>query len=101
MLGGFSQGAVLSLYTGLFHYKSHLAALLCFSGYSLDFEPTRSDVPVFISHGVLDDLIPIDWAFRTYEGLEATYRREEGVGHTISIEGVLAGRSWLESVFTK
>ena len=59
-VGGFSQGACLSLYTGL-TFKHLLGGVLCFSGAL--FSQTKildsnKNLKIFVGHGLKDDVIP-------------------------------------------
>jgi phospholipase/carboxylesterase len=65
VLAGFSQGAAVTLYTGL-RYPERLAGLMALSGYlplGASLEKERSavngGVPIFLAHGVDDPVLPI------------------------------------------
>lgn len=64
VLGGFSQGCAMALYTGLRHPR-RLAGIVALSGYVVlpaDFAAERAAVnaktPVFLAHGVHDPVVP-------------------------------------------
>lgn len=60
ILGGFSQGGMVSLTAGV-GYKKPLAGLFCLSGAWLTSEQTcyqPTGLPVFLAHGVLDPVVP-------------------------------------------
>ncbi len=71
-LGGFSQGALLSL-DSVLHDDRQWAGLLCLSGTLFDVAMLRARlhgraaVPVFISHGRLDPILPFAAARQLYE----------------------------------
>lgn len=76
VLGGFSQGAMLSLDVAL-HMERPLAALLLMSGTLLDESvwvprmAARSGLPVLLSHGRQDPLLPFALSERLREHLTA------------------------------
>lgn len=75
VLAGFSQGGAIVLQTAL-RYPERLAGVMALSTYlplSGSFEKEASqanrDAPIFMAHGQLDDLIPIDRARRSRDFL--------------------------------
>lgn len=91
VLGGFSQGAVMSYALGLGEGRPAPAAVVALSG----FMPTvdgfvldaRRAVPVAIGHGTDDPVIGVEWSRQARDRLEAagtavTYR-ESPMGHSI------------------
>jgi phospholipase/carboxylesterase len=108
VLGGFSMGAVMSYSTGLGPGRPRPAAILAFSGFIptvADWQPSledRPELPVFISHGLGDPVIPIDFAHRardllTGAGLPVEYH-EFGGAHEIAVGALRAAISWLSRV---
>jgi len=99
VLGGFSQGAVMSYALGLAAGRPRPAAILAFSGFiptvdgfELDLD-SRAGLPVAIAHGSDDPVIGVEFARQARErldeaGLDVGYR-EDPVGHTI-VPGGLA-----------
>jgi phospholipase/carboxylesterase len=76
VLGGFSQGAVMTYALGLGSGRPRPAALVALSGFiptvpgfELDLEPPLP--PVAIGHGTFDPVISVDWGRRARELLEA------------------------------
>jgi phospholipase/carboxylesterase len=76
VLGGFSQGGVMSYALGLGRGRPRPAALVALSGFvptvpgfELDLEPPLP--PVAIGHGTLDPVISVEWGRRAREQLEA------------------------------
>jgi phospholipase/carboxylesterase len=92
ILGGFSQGTVMSYALGLARGRPRPAGILAFSGFvptvpelELDLEPPLP--PVAIGHGTYDPVIGVEWGRRAKETLEAagadvTYR-ESPLPHAI------------------
>lgn len=65
VLGGFSQGAALSLFTGP-RFPAKLAAIIALSGYRLiassfatERQPCNQHTPVFLGHGMGDSVISV------------------------------------------
>jgi phospholipase/carboxylesterase len=98
VLGGFSQGAVMSYALGLGSGRPRPAAILAFSGFvptvdgfELDLAP-RAELPVSIAHGSLDPVISVGFGRQARglleeAGLAVSYR-EDPLGHTISPGGL-------------
>jgi phospholipase/carboxylesterase len=92
VLGGFSQGGVMSYAMGLGQARPRPAAVIalsCFVPTVEGWEPgfsDRSDLPVYHSHGVADPIISVEFGRQARELLEGkvdlTYREHPG-GHTI------------------
>jgi len=94
VLGGFSQGAVMSYALGLAASRPRPAGLLALSGFlpavdgfELDLD-SRAGLPVSIAHGSSDPVINVDFARRARTalgeaGLDVSYR-EDPVAHTIA-----------------
>ena len=75
VLGGFSQGAVMTYALGLGQGRPRPAALVALSGFiptvegfELDLEPPLP--PVAIGHGTYDPVISVEWSRRAKELLE-------------------------------
>ncbi len=93
VLGGFSQGAVMSFAFGLGLGRPRPAGIVALSGFiptvegwALD-EGLARGLPVLLAHGSRDPIISVDFAHRARERLEAagadlTYR-ESALGHEI------------------
>jgi phospholipase/carboxylesterase len=65
ILAGFSQGAAMSLYTGL-RYPERLGGIIALSGYLLfstqlihERHLANQTLPIFIAHGLLDPVVPM------------------------------------------
>lgn len=112
ILMGFSQGAAMSyslLANEAFHSLGlNLKAVIALSGYiPLDVRPKLSarqlgGLPVFISHGLYDDLIPpqaLDSAKELLEkqGASVTAKTYE-IGHGLTEETIADINSWLNTI---
>jgi len=66
VLAGFSQGGAIALHTAL-RYPQKLAAVLALSTYlplhsklSTEAHPANKNTPIFMAHGIFDDVISLD-----------------------------------------
>jgi phospholipase/carboxylesterase len=92
VIGGFSQGAVMTWALGLGEGRRRPAALIALSGFmpsvmgwKLDLSPPLP--PAAIGHGTYDPVISVDWSRRARDRLEAAggsvVYRESPLAHTI------------------
>ena len=75
ILGGFSQGAVMTYALGLGAWRPRPAGLVAFSGFvptapGLELDLSAPLPPVAIGHGTFDDIIGIEWGRRARELLQ-------------------------------
>ena len=103
---GFSQGAILSYATAL-SYPEKVNRVVALSGYLNEkvlaegFQNKAiGNLKFFISHGSVDQVIPVDWArkakpFLENLGLEVTYK-EYPVGHGVAPQNFFDFKNWLE-----
>jgi phospholipase/carboxylesterase len=105
VLGGFSQGGVMSYAVGLGAGRPRPAALVALSsfvptvdGFSLDLSPRLP--PVAIGHGTLDNVIAVEWGRRARSLLEEAgadvLYRETPMFHQIDPEFIPVLAAWLE-----
>lgn len=104
---GFSQGAILS-YSVALSFPDKVQRVVALSGYfNLDiidenFRNNKiSNLKFFISHGTVDQVIPVDWARKAPEflkdlGLNVVYK-EYPVGHGVAPQNFYDFKNWLES----
>ena len=103
---GFSQGTILS-YAVALSYPEKIRRVVAMSGY-LNLEMVAdnyekndfSNLKVFASHGVVDQVIPVDWARKAKPildtlGIESVYK-EYPIGHGVSPQNFYDFRNWLE-----
>ena len=88
VIGGFSQGAVMTYALGLGEGRPRPAAMLAFSGFvptvdgfELDLSPPLP--PIAIGHGTFDPVIGVEWGRKAHELLPHAVYRESPLGHTI------------------
>lgn len=106
ILMGFSQGAVMSIATAL-SVPDRIGGVVALSGYfprPADWTPphdTLSGLPVLVTHGTADDVLPVEWgreAAETLRALGADVRYEEfAMAHQVSPECVDVVRTWLQA----
>ena len=107
VLGGFSQGAMMSCRLGLSRPET-FRGLVCLSGVVLDTDGLRDHLPadrgqpIFMSHGTEDTVIPIESARRSLQLLQgegyAPQCREYDIGHEISAEVLDDLTPWLHGL---
>jgi phospholipase/carboxylesterase len=105
VLAGFSQGGAIALHTGLRH-RERLGGILALSTYlplaatlAAERSAANQDLPVFMAHGRLDDVIPIARARQSREHLErlgwAPQWREYAMPHSVCGEEISDIAAWL------
>lgn len=102
---GFSQGAILSYATAL-TYPEKVSKVVALSGYfNQEIMPEVIDTKAishlkfFVSHGSVDQVIPVDWARKAKPalenlGLEVEYQ-EYPIGHGVSPKNFFDFKNWL------
>jgi len=107
VVGGFSQGSVMSYALGLGRGRPSPAGIIALSGFvptvegfELDLE--RPDLRVAIGHGTQDPVIGVEWGRRAREqleaaGLDVTYR-ESPMGHSIDPRFLAELQGWVTDV---
>jgi phospholipase/carboxylesterase len=92
VLGGFSQGAVMSYALGLGIGRPSPAAIIALSGFiptvpGFELDLGRAALPVAIGHGTLDPVIGVQWGREARDRLAAArfdvVYRETEMGHSI------------------
>ena len=111
VIGGFSQGAVMSHALGLQSGRAAPAGILALSGFiptveglALDLEG-RAGLPVAIGHGTEDPVIGVEWGRDARDRLEAagaavTYR-ESPMAHTIDPGYLGELRPWVAAALER
>lgn len=77
VLAGFSQGGAVSLYTAP-RYPDRLAGVMALSTYlplaarlRAERLPANAGIPIFMAHGLSDEILPIDMGLESRDGLQA------------------------------
>ncbi len=106
-LVGFSQGTMMSLFTGL-RRPTEIAGILGYSGLLLGSDVLAEEItarpPVTLINGDTDDLIPIETQAPAVDTLKAVHVPVEahvrpGLGHGIDPEGIGIGCAFLAQIF--
>lgn len=108
VLAGFSQGGAMALHTGL-RFNSRLAGLLVLSGYlplaescSAEVSEANREIPIFMGHGEVDNVVPIWIARESRDRLvKLGYRvqwHSYPMPHTVSPEELHDIRAFLATV---
>lgn len=102
---GFSQGAILSYATAL-SYPEKIARVVALSGYlneniiAEDFKlKNNQHLQFFVSHGSVDQVIPVDWARKARPFIESLklpiVYHEYPVGHGVAPQNFYDFKNWL------
>lgn len=109
VIGGFSQGSVMSYALSLGAGRPSPAGVIALSGFlprvpgfELDLE-SRRGLPVAIGHGTQDPVIPVEFGREAKElleraGLDVTWR-ETPMGHSVDPAYLSELAGWLERLF--
>jgi phospholipase/carboxylesterase len=107
IIGGFSQGAVMSYATALGEGRPAPAGILAMSGFIPTVEgwamkDELSGLPVAIAHGSMDPVIPVDFAHDARDRLEAAGANvlfhESAMAHTIDPRVIPDLQEWVAEV---
>jgi phospholipase/carboxylesterase len=110
VLGGFSQGGVMTYSLGLGRGRPRPAALVVLSSFIPTVEDFELDLspplpPIAIGHGTLDPVIGVEWGRQAREMLEAAgaevLYRETPMYHQIDPDFVLEIGGWLGRVIPR
>lgn len=103
---GFSQGTILS-YAVALSYPEKVKNVVALSGYINErilvdnyFQKDHSNLQCYVSHGQVDQVIPLEWAEKAPEflkklNIDTTYH-EFPVGHGVSQQNFFSFKKWLE-----
>jgi phospholipase/carboxylesterase len=111
MLGGLSQGGILALHVGL-RLQHTLAGIFVLSSYlpkesrllsTLQSKQVEElpQVPIYVAHGDLDNLIRPEWGKSTCKrlqelGMTATYKEYTALSHGLCREEIRDLKSWIK-----
>lgn len=110
VLAGFSQGGAMALYTGL-RYPKPLAGILALSCYlpcphatEEKANPVNKDIPILMTHGLKDDVLPIELAQTSYQQLQKLHYpiiwREYPMQHQVCQPELVDIADWLVQRFS-
>jgi phospholipase/carboxylesterase len=108
LVGGFSQGAVMTYAISLTAGRPQPAGLLCFSGFipqvdGLEIElGDRTGLPVVVGHGTQDPIIGVEFGRAAKTALEAAgcelLYRESPMGHSIDPSFLKSLMPWVSAI---
>ena len=108
ILCGFSQGTMMSLYTGL-RFIDGLGGIIGFSGLlmspeTLPLEKVKNLPPVLLVHGLQDTVVPAAGSLQAEIilkslGCDVTYVQRPSLGHSIDEQGIKAAVEFCQHVF--
>jgi phospholipase/carboxylesterase len=105
VLGGFSQGSMMSYALALAEGRPRPAGLIALSGFfprveGLEYDLEAPFPPIAIGHGTLDPIIGVEWGRQAKELLESAgadvLYREYPLPHTVDPRFLAELRPWLE-----
>jgi phospholipase/carboxylesterase len=107
IIAGFSQGGAIALHTGL-HYKQTLAGMMGLSTYlplheqfGTRNEKANHNTPIFMAHGSVDDVLPMQFGLMSKTVLEAHHYPIEwhtyNMAHAICPEEIMHIAQWLKA----
>lgn len=106
-LVGFSQGAMMSLHVGVRRVQQ-LAGLIAYSGALIGPElladEVKSQPPVLMMHGSIDDIVPPEALYEAVAALQGVGIKIKGemlpnLGHGLNDQSIMAGMSFLADCF--
>jgi len=108
VVAGFSQGGAIALYAGLRH-PQRLGGIVALSTYlplpdrlAAEAAPANRDLPIFMAHGTMDQVVRFEWGESTRRMLDAAGYSVEWhtypMPHSVVWEEVLAIRAFLERI---
>jgi len=103
---GFSQGTILS-YAVALSYPEKVRNVVALSGYINEnilvddyAQKDHSDLNFYVSHGQVDQVIPLEWAEKSPEFLKklkiSTTYHEFPIGHGVSQQNFISFQKWLD-----
>jgi len=94
ILGGFSQGAAVSMHIG-YHYPETLSGVIALSGYlpikgeedMFEINSNAKRTPLFLGHGTADQVVKYEWGKASYEalvkaGVQGVMKTYQRMGHS-------------------
>jgi phospholipase/carboxylesterase len=106
VLGGFSQGSMMSYALGLGADRPRPAGLIALSGFvpsveGLELDLDRPLPPIAIGHGTYDPVIGVEWGRQAKDlleraGADVVYR-ESPIPHTVDPAFIADLRPWLDA----
>jgi len=110
LLAGFSQGGAIALHTAL-RYPHKLAGVLALSTYlplhsllSSEASTTNANTPIFMAHGIFDDIISLEMAAKSRDLLQncrySVSWHEYDMAHSLCDQEIIDIQSFLKQVLS-
>ena len=110
LLAGFSQGGAIALHTALRHPQK-LAGVLALSTYlplqplfSREISTTNANTPIFMAHGIFDDIISLEMAAKSRDLLQncqySVNWHEYNMAHSVCEQEIVDIQSFLKEVLS-
>lgn len=111
LLAGFSQGGAIALHTGL-RYEQKLGGILALSCYlplldtlATERSEMNQDIPIFMAHGQMDEIIPLILAKASADHLRqldyAVEWHEYAMRHEVNIDEIQHIGAWLRRILAE
>lgn len=108
VIAGFSQGGAIALHTAL-RYPQKLGGILALSTYlpvktklTNEMNPANASIPIFMAHGVFDDVISLDMCKISLQILQSNHYsvswHEYNMAHSVCVEEIGDIREFLKQV---
>lgn len=108
VLAGFSQGGAIALHTAL-RYPKKLGGILALSTYlpiktklAAEANPANAGIPIFMAHGVYDDVISLDLCKISLQTLQSNHLvvswHEYKMAHSVCAEEIVDIHSFLQKI---
>ena len=108
-IAGFSQGGAIALHTAL-RYPKKLGGVLALSTYlpvktklTTEANPANTNVPIFMAHGVFDDVITLDMCKISLQTLHNNHYsvswHEYNMAHSVCLEEISDIHQFLKQIF--
>ena len=108
VIAGFSQGGAIALHTAL-RYPKKLGGILALSTYlpiktkfAAEANPANAGIPIFMAHGVYDDVISLDLCKISLDVLRSNHLvvnwHEYNMAHSVCAEEIVDIRSFLQKI---
>lgn len=104
LLGGFSQGGALSLYTAYAHIKNPIAGVIGISSYAMNYlvKENLKNTPLFLYHGKNDEMVTLEMASSSYQNtlknVKFELMTESGLGHGVSLRALNELKNWVKKL---
>lgn len=103
-IGGFSQGAVMSLICGLSKYSGPVSGIIALSGFMMNYQVPahRKSIPVLLYHGAQDNRVSLSSStesFKKYlKGVNYHLEVHPTMPHEVYLEEYEFIRNWVKSI---